>query len=216
MKRMRIMGLSLVAVFAMAAVFAGTASAKGVLTLSTAAGPLAAGAPITASSSNLVFHTEAGNLECTSNVIEGTVSNNGAAKDLGSITSESSTGEIGFGSACNTTTPFGPAAVASSNLPWPDEFSAKGTNAVKKGAGKVAFTSTFILAEGASCTYESSKVSSTFVPGAAGSPVAVELTTTKQVFKINKKTSNPACPKTGELSGTWAVTSAGETVSSEL
>ena len=61
MKRMRIMGLSLVAVFALAAVFAGSASAKTqVLTLKTSSGPLAPGDEINAESSDLMFITTSG------------------------------------------------------------------------------------------------------------------------------------------------------------
>lgn len=215
MRTRRIMGAAMLAALAISAVLAGSAAAKSVLIARTAAGVIPVGAEIKASSSDLVFHTEAGNLECTSNVLTGTLGNNESAKDKGTVTEESSTGEIGFGPACNTTTPFGPADIESSGFPWPVEFSAKGLATVK-GSKKVAFKSTFILAEGASCTYEASKVKSTFTPGAAGSPVPVELTTTKQVFKVNKGVSNPACPKSGELSGHFTMSSGGETVLSEL
>ena len=81
MKRMRIMGLSLVAVFAMSALVAGSASAATVLTLETAAGPIVSGQNLVASSSNLIFVTTAGNLECSSNVLTGEATTNKAAKD---------------------------------------------------------------------------------------------------------------------------------------
>ena len=61
-----------------------------------------------AESTNLVFETSAGNLECTSNTIEGTVGNNGAKKDAGNITAEKSSGGEP-GGLCKTTTPFGAA-----------------------------------------------------------------------------------------------------------
>ena len=208
MTRMRIMGLSLVAVFALTAVFAGAAFGKATpVTLKTAKGPLPAGAPITASSSDLTFTTEAGKLECTKNILEGTLTNNGSTKDKGTITAESSTGEgTGFGSACKTSTPFGPAAIEPGHLPWSVEFSNKGVATVK--GKKVSFTSTFVAAGGAKCTYESAKVLSSF--STAGGPVT--LTTTEQLFKVNKKTSNEACPPTGKLNGHFTLTSGGETV----
>ncbi len=211
MKRMRIMGLSLVAVFALSAVFAAGAFAKATpLTLKTAKGPLASGAAITASSSNLVFVTSTGNLECSSNILEGTLTNNGATKDKGSITAESSTGTEpeGKGTLCKTTTPFGPAVIEAKHLPWSVEFTNKGTATVK--GKKVAFTSVFPGGgPGAECTYEAAKVNSTFT---VGGPLT--LTTTEQLFKKNKKLSNSLCPETGKLSGTFSVTSGGETVES--
>src|SRR5664280_2259205 len=113
MKRMRIMGLSLVAVFAMSALVAGSASAATTLKLSTTGkGLLPAGANLVASSSDLVFVTSAGNLECSSNVLTGTLTTNSASKDKGSITAESSTGEEG-GGACHTTTVLGAALIES-------------------------------------------------------------------------------------------------------
>ncbi len=208
MTRIKIMGLSLMAVFAVFALSASMASAKTVLTLKTAKGPLAAGANITASSGDLIFTTEAGNLECTSNVISGTLANNSGTKDKGSATSESSTGGEA-GGLCKTTTPFGPAEIVSSGFPWPIEFTTKGTATVK-GSKKVQFTSTFPAAGGAKCEFEASKVVSSFNATAGSGPIT--LTTTSQLFKINKKTSNPACPKTGTLSGHFTLTSSGEAI----
>jgi hypothetical protein len=206
---MRIMGLSLVAMFAVAAVFAGAASAKTVLTLKTAKGALAPGAELKAESSNLVFVTSSGNLECTSNILEGTVENNGAAKDKGSVTKESSTGEEA-GGLCKTTTGLGPASIESSGFPWPIEYTTKGTSSLK-GSKKVTFTSTFPGAGGAKCTYEAAKVASTF-----NTSGVITQTTTNQVFKANKKTSNPACPKEGKLSGSFKLFSGDEAVEAEL
>lgn len=210
MKRMRIMGLSLVAVFAMSAVAVNSVSAaakpKPVLKLVTAKGDLAVGAELKASSSDLVFVTSAGNLECSSNVLTGAITvNNNASKDKANITAESSTGEF-EGGACKTTTPLGPALITASGLSWPAEFTNKGTSTLK-GTKKVVFTSVFPLAGGAKCVYESAKVASTFTVGGA-----TELTTSNQLFKYNKKLSNAACPTEGKLSGHFAVTSGGETV----
>lgn len=210
MTRMRIMGLSLVAVFAIAAVFSGTAFAKAkVLTLKTGAGALASGAELRAESSNLVFVTSAGNLECTSNILTGTVTTNNATKDKGSVTKESSTGGEA-GGLCKTTTGLGPASIESSGFPWPIEYKNTGASSIK-GTKKIAFTSTFPAAGGAKCTYEAAKVASTI-----NTSGVVTQTTTNQVFKANKKTSNAACPTEGKLSGEFKLFSGSEAVEAEL
>lgn len=179
------------------------------LTSKTAKGPLKAGQELKAESTNLVFTTSSGNLECTRNVITGTVQINNAKKDQGPITSESSTGpeELeGKPGACHTTTPLKQTIITVSNLPWTAVFTDKGVNEVK--AKKVSFTSHF--GGGIACTFEASKVKSTFN---VGGPTIIE--TTKQKFKGNKG-NNPACPKEGTLSGKWSVTSEGEVVETEL
>jgi hypothetical protein len=207
MKRMRILGLALVAMFAMG-IAASSASAATVLTLETAKGPVEKGANLVASSSNLIFVTTAGNLECTSNVLTGVAEINKAAKDTGKITEESSTGEEA-GKACKTTTGLGPAVIESSGFPWPTTFSTKGENQVK-GTKKVTFKSTFPAAGGAVCIFESAKVVSHFPVSKVAQ--ALTLTTTEQIFTKSKKGSNAACPASGKLSGTFSVTSATETV----
>jgi len=206
---MRIMGLSLVAVFALAAVFVGSASAKTVLTLKTAKGALTAGQEIRAESSDLVFVTSTGNLECTSNILTGEVTVNNAAKDKGTVTKESSTGGEA-GGLCKTTTGLGPASIVSSGFPWPIEYKTSGASQIK-GTKKIAFTSTFPGAGGAQCTYEAAKVKSTI-----NTSGVITQTTTNQVFKANKKTSNPACPKEGKLSGTFKLFSGSEAVEAEV
>lgn len=209
MKRMRIVALSLVAMFALTALFAGSASAKKAgLTLKTAKGALTAGQEIRAESSNLIFVTTSGNLECSSNILTGTVSNNGSSKDKGVINTESSTGEES-GHACKTTTGLGPAEITSEKLPWSVEYTTKGTSEVK--GKKVTFKSVFPAAGGASCTYEASKVKSTF-----NTSGVITQTVTNQVFKANKKTSNPACPKEGKLSGEFKLFSGSEAVEAEI
>jgi hypothetical protein len=108
--------------------------------------------------------------------------------------------------------------ITTQNKPWPDEFKTNGQNYVKKsGTGKVTFTSTFPLGgPGAECVFEAAKVKSLFVPGGEGAPAAVNLTTTEQIFKKNKKASNELCPATGKLSGTWTTSAGGEQLLSEV
>ncbi|MGA2319551.1 MAG: hypothetical protein ABSG95_02255 [Solirubrobacteraceae bacterium] len=207
---MRITAFCLTAIFATSALVLANASAKAkVLVLKTAKGPLAKGAEVKASSSNLIFVTSAGNLECTSNVLTSVLETNEAKKDKAKVTEEQSTGQE-EGGACKTSGGLGRDLIVAGDLPWPTEFTTTGQDTIK-GTGKVQFASTFPAAGDMKCIFESAKVASTFkVPGLA------ELTTSKQLFKLEAKKSSKACPKTGRLSGTFAVTSAGEAVESEL
>jgi len=187
--------------------------ASSALKLLTAEGLLGAGAEILASSTNLVLATSAGNIECTSSVLTGTLSTNKAGHDLGSATKDVSTGGEAEGK-CKTTLALGAAAIESSAFPWPFAFTNEG-QMIMKGTKKVTFTATFPASAGAKCTFEAITVTSTFTPGKAGAPTAVVVTTASQPFKLAKG-SNAACPTEGKLSGTFGVTSAGETVESEL
>ena len=214
MKQIRTVGLWLAAMLAVGSALATGASASTVLIGRTAKGPLAKGAELKATSSNLKFVTSSGNLECSSNILTGTVTLNESAKDKGTITEESSTGKEAEGD-CKTTTVLGRAKIEAKGFPWPTEFTTKGANTVK-GTKKVTFKSTFPEAGNIECIFESAKVSSKFTVGAHGKPVPVELTTSNQVFKRSKEGSNAACPKEGKLSGTFSTTSGGEVVESEL
>jgi hypothetical protein len=207
-------GLSVVAVFAIAAIGASAASAKGVLVLKTAKGPLPAGAPISTFSSNLIFETSGGNLECEENENKGTLTNNSSTKDKASITAERSEGDFdGIPHACKTSA-TGPVLITAEGFPWPSEFNTKGQGKVK-GTKKVSFTSEFLALEGPEnkCTFEASTVKFTFNIGGP-----TEITVTKQKFKHNKKAPDQSslCPSEGLLSGTYNVTSGGETVESEI
>ena len=213
MKRMSLLALGLASVLAMTVLLAGGASAKeakkDLLTFKTAKGVLASGAKLKATSSNLIFVTSSGNLECSSNILEGEVKVNNAKKDTGPITAESSTGSEtveGKTGACKTTTVLGATLISTSHLPWEAVFTDKGQNEVK--GKKVSFTATF--GGGVKCTFEASKVKSSF--GTSG-PVVIK--TTNQVFKAGKG-SNGLCPKSGKLSGEFTTTSSGETIEAEL
>jgi len=203
MKRMRIMGLCLVVAFAVAAVFASGASAKK-LFLSTAAGELKAGDPLNTFSSNLIFETSAGNLECEENELGGKLETNGGGSDKASVTEESSKGNyLEIPGACKTSA-TGPVIIVSSGFPWPVQFKSNGTGKVK-GTKKVTFDSTFLALEGPNnhCTFEASKVAFSFTVTAVKAPV--ELKTVKQTFKHAKKAPNQTalCPASGVLSGTF-------------
>jgi hypothetical protein len=224
MTRIKMMGLCLVAVFAFAAVMATGASAKEAkpkppknITLSTPKGALATGAKIDTFSSNLIFETTAGNLECEENDIIGSVSSNDTKKDEGPVTEEISKGSFdGIPGACKTSA-TGPVDIVSSDLPWKVIFSAKGTGEVK-GGPKIIFTSTFLALEPPNnkCTFEASKTKTTF--GLSTTKAPITITTTKQTFKHAKKAANQStlCPASGVLSGTFTGTSGGETLEDQL
>ena len=108
-----------------------------VLKLKTAKGELTTGSEVVAESSDLIFETSAGNLECTSNILKGKLSKNNSKKDEGAIESETSTGGEP-GGLCKTTTPLGPTEIKTSNLPWSTDLTTKGIDEVK--GKKVSFT----------------------------------------------------------------------------
>jgi hypothetical protein len=211
MQRMRITGVCLVAMFAMSAVFASGASATKLHLKTVGKGDLKAGDEIKAFSSDLIFHTVAGDLECTKNTLTGTALTGPGAKVKGTITEEQSEGEIGFGTACKTSA-LGPAMIVSSGFNWPIEFKKSGTIQIK-GTKAVTFKSTFIGVEKTpSCEFEAKKLASSF-----NTSGAVTITTTGQTFKKSKSKENSGlCPASGTLTGTFNMTSGGEAVEAEV
>jgi len=225
MKRMRIMGIALVALFAMTAVFSASAFATPKLTLKTSAGPLAVGAIVKASDPTLTFTVTTGKLECSTNTIEGTVKNNKAATDKGTIFPGGSVnkGTETFGTEtelCKTTTGLGPTEIHTFNFNWEIQFKNKCAAATKCTVGvdgenlvksinatvkKVEFGSRFPGAGNAECFYQSAKVVSKFPLNST----AVTLHTENQKFTVNKTKSNAACPKEGHLNGEWTTESGG-------
>jgi hypothetical protein len=221
MQRIKIMGLALVAVFAMSALVASSAFAKESkdLIVKDSTGAVAAGTVLTATSTDLVTVTAAGNLECEKAELPTTVKTNDAAKDLGTSIEDFNYGDyLGIEGACKTSA-AGPAIITTSDFPWSASFSDKGAEE-EKGNKKVTFTSTFLALEGPKnkCTFEASKIKSTFPVGKEGHPVNLEFTTTNQTFKLNSKAPDTAaiCPKSGLLSGNWNVTDTNGQVTNEL
>jgi hypothetical protein len=214
-RRMMMLGLCLVAAFAMATA---TASAEGTgpkTFLRTAGkGLLKKGDILSAFSSNLVFTTSAGNLECSKNTIAGPVKTNGKEKDSGEITIEESTGEEA-GGLCKTTTPFGPAEISTTNKPWKVKFINTGKMQVNTSLGTklIQFIATFPAAGGAKCIFGSKKVLSEFPVSAT--PVPAVVTTVNQVFKLQSG-STAGCPVEGKLNGSFSTSSKGEPVEVEV
>jgi hypothetical protein len=213
MKRVMITAMSLGAVFA---VMVSSVAAEGTgpkVTLRTAKGLLVKGQSVTGFSSDLVFTTSAGNLECTENTLTGFDKTNVREKPSGEITTEKSTGT--GGGLCNTTTPFGKASIESQNLGWKLKLTNKGVEQINSSHGDktVTFVSTFPEAGGAHCAFASKKVLATFPVSAT--PVPANVTTTNQVFKL-KAGSTAGCPTEGKLSGHFTTTSNGEPVEVEV
>jgi hypothetical protein len=213
MKRVMIMALSVVAALAMMVSIASAEGTGPKVTLRTAKGALVKNSKISAFSSNLVFSTSAGNLECTENTLNGFMKTNTKEKPSGEITEEKSTGT--GGGLCNTTTPFGKATITPLNLGWKIKLTNKGVVQINsnKGDKTVTFESTFPEAGGAHCAFASKKVLSSFPVSAT--PVPWAITTSNQVFKL-KAGSTAGCPTEGKLNGTFSTTSSGEPVEVEV
>ncbi len=207
MKRIRTTGLLSVAVLALSAVLASSASA---VLFETAAGMYGTGGHIHLGMGNFALATARGTIECPNSVLNGTLLTNGGKTVKASITEASFTGEE-EGGACKTSTGLGPAVITAKGFPWPEQFKSTGA-AMFKGTKKVAFEVVFPAAGGASCTFESSKVAEAFTPGTPSEPQPLVLSVPGQKFKLNKKTSNPACPTEGTMSGTINLSGEGETL----
>ena len=206
MKRIALLGLAIVAVFAMTALNA-SAKKAGLILHTAKITELKAGAEISASSKNLTFTTEKGALECTVNILGGKLGNNNSSKDKGTVESDIEEGTETVGSEHNLCkTALGPAKIHSLKFPWTDEFGSTGKYATK--GKKITFTSTFPGLGGVMCVFEAATVK-----GTNTTTGKLEITISKQKFKANKKLSNEACPKEGTLSGVFnEITSGGESV----
>jgi hypothetical protein len=206
MKRIKVLGLCLLASLAASIAVASPAWAKE-LVLSTKGGPLTSGAELKATSKNTVFTTSAGNIECSSVVITGSLSNNSASKLSATLTEATLTGGEP-GGLCKTSTAFGPALVTAAGLPWSASFTTKGAVQVKGAPVRILFN---FSGSGVMCGYETKTLKGT--ANINGEPIAISFV--KQVLK-GAKTNNKLCPKAAEASGEQALTSKGEAVVAEV
>ncbi len=166
--------------------------------------------------SNLVIGTDEGDVECPEDQETGTLNTVQGKKDTDSVSQETSSGGEEEGD-CSTTTGLGRAALEWGGFPWSTDFTTSG-EAVVKGTKEVLLTATFPEADGAKCEFSSKKVTGSFAPGPAGTPTPLEITTSGQVFKLNKKfkKNSAGCPMEATLSDTQTLTSGGETVEDEV
>jgi len=218
MKRMSIMALGLLAALAMGATLASSASAMTYLTLRTAGGALAVGSSLTATSSNLVLATGAGNVECSSTEMSGKLTLNGKVIDSGTLEGWSSNGEE-EGGGCHSTTSFGPAAVEVLYAPFPITFKLSGKGTIKATGGDLTkFRLNLFFYNNIpslQCTYEAEKIAYTLTPGGFGQPVALAPKVSEQKFKLHRP-ANASCSAVVKMSGNFAMSSGGETLETEM
>jgi hypothetical protein len=213
MRSAKAVGIVVLALLAIGALMATTASAakeKPPLVLRTAKGVLKEKAEVKATSKNVVTTTTAGKVECTETVLTGEVTTNEKPKNILSYATATLTGAEAE-KACKSSVAAGAAKVTASHVPWREELSAEG-KAVLKG---VAIEEDF--ANGEKCVYTARAKGKSNV-GAHEKPEAITQTFEKGKLELKKHGttgSETTCPKEGELSGTFTLTSAGETVEAE-
>src|ERR1035437_5644175 len=93
------------------------------------------GAPITGTTESVLLElATAGNVECTTNEINGTITENGKANDLVKVSSVSTT-DLPSSALCATPFPAGPGTLTA-DLPWNMRLTTKGTTEVKSAVNE--------------------------------------------------------------------------------
>jgi hypothetical protein len=202
MKRIKMLGMSVVAVLAFSGLLASSALAGAIGIIKDPAGVVPVGTLITAESTNLTTVIAAGNLECEHNVLPSALSVNSAAKDKSASSEGKAFGSyLGIEGACKTSS-AGPATIETKNFPWPMEFTTKGVSTVK-GTKKVGFTSTFLgLAPPNKCTFEASKIVSSFPVGPPANPRTSSSRRPTRCSSSTKKRQGP--PRSARLKASSA------------
>lgn len=155
----------------------------------------------TGTSSNLVFHTELGNIECSSSVLEGVVSKDKAGENAVLEVAKGSFTGNEVEKECHTTILGEPAKITSTGEPWFVEFLPEGKTTIT-GTPKIDFTAEI---SGLTCSYEAATLEDMWT-----NPLGDSLE--KQVM-TREAGSSEGCPASGELSGTFTVvTETGESV----
>jgi hypothetical protein len=219
--RGRSIGLALIAALAVSGAAAGSASAKAVSLYLEANGEvLPAGAPLTATNASVLMATMLhGNIECTTNELAGTVSENGKKLDRASITSLSTT-DLPSSTLCSTGFEEGPGTFAAVDLPWTMRFTTKGTTELKSAAnvmvGKKSEGVMFELWWGLqkqACKYTSAAVKAgTFPinePSMLEKPLVVSYTGTFSLFPDSGKECGKQGGNGATLTASFALTSNG-------
>jgi hypothetical protein len=152
-------------------------------------------AAIKGESENLVFSTEDGNIECTTNTVTGKLESNGEPSISSSVTTAKFQGTE-KAKTCKTTTPLGRAKITPTGLPWTITFNEDGTSTVT-GTPEVDFEAEFPAA-GISCDFASASVADSFN---FGGPLIDSVSGQKFV----KVSGSVFCPTEGELNGSFEV-----------
>jgi hypothetical protein len=165
---------------------------------------LAVEAEVEAASSNLVFSTEIGALECGVGKVSGVVAAN-SAEPADVQVEEGQFEEVG-GGACKTSIPLPggvTAHITPENFPWVIHFFANGTTTITGAAFEATLTNA--LGEDiATCTYSAASIADTF-----NFNTALFDTITGQTLTGG---GTSLCPSSGTLSGKFAVTHNGNAV----
>jgi len=203
MKRICTVGLCLVAVFAISATTASAGKPMVTLRYAKSHEALKPGAPITGNSANLVYSSEAGNIECSENELTGTLLSNGATN----ITAEFTTGRFEGeepGKLCKTTFLMGPAIVTAIGLPWTLEYKAMPLKAILKGTPALGLLAEFPGEPAVMCSFKGRN------HGAKSVAVPPSPLFMLQKLPVLDPPASKQCPKNGTLSGAWEYTSEGE------
>jgi len=213
-RRIEIIGATLIGLAFLPAASAGTAVAKPLL-LSDPAGAVAPGTVLTGSSSNLTLATNTGSVACEDNLLSATLTTNGLSGDSATATEALGFGEFdGLPGACSSSS-GGPVDVTWSGLEWPITLRGNGTSTIK-GDKKIKITATFIaIAPPNKCSFVAWRVAGHLIVGSAASPAPLELTVANQPFKLFPKVPGaaPICPIRAQLSGSWTFTDGAGVVS---
>lgn len=196
------------AALATGSVAAASAQAEPALTLSThSAGTLGSGAELKLSSSNFVLSGTNGSIECEENVFSGRLATNGSSTDQATIETAALQGNFnGHAGSCKNTTGKGQALLTVKSLPLPAYFTATGSFK----AVPLIVTVTYPTAGPLECTFILKALQGQF---SVSGPLSVHLL--KTPYKLQSG-NGVACSKGGDATGTFAVTSGGESVESSL
>lgn len=223
MPRIKALGIIFVAALGAAAICAASASAAGHLIIRTAKGPLGT-APrghlggIIEGSGSFEFETSAGTVECAHAGLETFPPSDEGGGGLRVNDKSKDKAELGWqfeqGGKCTADLAFG-GGLGRVHLAGPVGyyFTSAGHGGIEPPGNKEESFVGFGFLDGEGCGYYA-KLKFTFTPGATGHPAPMVLTV-DQKFKSEAEPSKP-CPKTGVLKGSFALTSAGETLESEL
>jgi hypothetical protein len=187
-----------------------------ILVLKASGKALEVGAEIRGESSNLVFSSETGNVECSTNTASGPLKVNRASIDESEITEGFFRGtEMEPEQLCRSTIGFGPAHVAAADLPWKVKFYAKGCPSHCRtefiGTPVVAFTIAFPDHPGGlTCIFDAATIHDSWNMTTDVDTIA------NQKVKLDTEESDRLCPKSLVLNGSSRLFSGEEQLEGEL